>query len=79
MNTSDRDGKKLRIGEPGEEMVSKPMALGAAIAAVIVAVAFYFWPADENVRYTSTDTSTRVERTPTKPATAPSAPTSPNQ
>jgi hypothetical protein len=79
MNPIDRDGKGIRRGEPGEVMVSKQMALGATIAVVVVAAAFYFWPADENGRNTSTDTSTRVERTPTKPPSAPSTPTSPNQ
>ena len=79
MNRRDRDEKQVRQGEPGEVMVSKQMALGAAIAAVVVAAAFYFWPADESGRNTSTDTSTRVERTPAKPAPAPSTPTSPNQ
>jgi hypothetical protein len=72
--------EKPRAGETGEVMVSKNMAVGAAIAAaVIVAGAFYFWPADESGRSSSTDTSTRVESTPTKPASAPPAPTSPNQ
>jgi hypothetical protein len=71
--------EKSRAGEPGEVMVSKNMAVGAALAAVVAAVAFYFWPADESGRSSSTDTSTRVESTPTKPASAPPAPTSPNQ
>jgi hypothetical protein len=73
------DREKPRAGEPGEVMVSKNMAVGAAIAVVIVAAAFYFWPADESGRSSSTDTSTRVQSTPTKPASAPPAPTSPNQ
>lgn len=79
MNPNNRDKKPVRRGEPGEVMVSKQMALGAALAAVVVAAAFYFWPADESGRSTSTDTSTQVERTPTKPPSAPSTPTSPNQ
>jgi hypothetical protein len=79
MNPIDRDEKQVRRGEPGEVMVSKQMALGAAVAAVVVAAAFYFWPADESGRNTSRDASTRVERTPTKPPSAPSTPTSPNQ
>ena len=78
MNSRDRDGKLVRQGEPGEVVVSKQMALGAAIAVVIAAAALYFWPADESGRNTSTDTSTRVERTPANPASAPSTPTSPN-
>jgi len=76
MNRTDR---KIRQGEPGETMVSKQMALAAAIAAVVVAGVFYFWPADESGRSSSTDTSTRVQSTPAKPASAPPAPTSPNQ
>ena len=52
--------KKVRVGEPGEVMVSKRMAIGAALAAVVVIGAFYFWPADESGRSASTDTSTRV-------------------
>jgi hypothetical protein len=73
------DREKPRAGEPGELMVSKNMAVGAAIAVVIVAAAFYFWPANESGRSSSTDTSPRVQSTPTKPASAPPAPTSPNQ
>jgi len=80
MNASDPDRfKKLRVGEPGETMVSSRMALGALIVAVIAGVVFFFWPADENVRNTTTDHSTQVERTPSKPATTPAAPSSPNQ
>ena len=76
MEPTDR---QVRRGEPGETMVSKNVALGAAIAGVLVAVAFYFWPADETGRSSSTDTSTRVQGAPTKPASAPPTPTSPNQ
>jgi hypothetical protein len=79
MRHNDHGKEQRRSGGPGEAMASKQMALGAAVAAVIVAVAFYFWPAEEGGRGTSTDASTRVERAPTKPASAPAAPTSPNQ
>ena len=80
MNASGPDRfKKLRIGEPGETMVSSRMALGALIVAVIAGVAFFFWPADENARNATTDHSTQVERTPAKPSSAPAAPGSPNQ
>jgi hypothetical protein len=67
------------FGEPGEVMVSKQMALGAVIAAVIVTGVLYFWPADESGRSSSTDTSTRVQGTPSKLSSTPPAPTSPNQ
>ena len=77
MNPIDRDEKQVRRGEPGEVMVSKQMALGAVVAPVVLAAVF--WPADESGRNTSTDASTRVERTPTKPPSSPSTPTSPNQ
>ena len=78
MNSRDRNDKHVRQGEPGEVMVSKQMALGAAIAVVVAAAALYFWPTDDSGRNTSTDTSTRVERTPVKPS-PPSTPTSPNK
>lgn len=77
MNTPHR--KSTQVGEPGEVMVSPPMALGAVIAAVIVFATFYFWPADETGKSTSTDTSTRVQQSPTAPTTAPSKPVTPNQ
>jgi hypothetical protein len=80
MNASDPDRfKKLRVGEPGEIMVSPRIALGALIVAVIAGVAFFFWPAEENVRNTTTDHSTLVERTPAKPSSARATPSSPNQ
>jgi hypothetical protein len=72
MNNPDR--KSNRIGEPGEVMVSATMAAGIAIAAVIVFAMFYFWPADEIGKSTSTDTSTRVEQAPITPPAKPSAP-----